>query len=458
MCLSIALHSEHSTQHPIRQAILAILSSLWGVPILLWPQDQINQQCCKVCYATEFSFSGCSAKVSIAVDLATPKEMNSVTVEFGQENTELSDAENVPIYLQVSWSNTISPANGSSSSPLFAFFSSSYNTAFGNVNKLNKGHSPARAEVTSSSSPTTALTTSATTTPTTATTAPTGQPTDDGAGAGVGSGSGASSSPPSSSSSPSPSPIQAAKSRSLAPGAIAGIVVGVVVAGLATAGALIWVFCVRPRRGSGDRNGSRPAAPYSSDSGDTRGMMDGTPGIGKEDLPIVVTESDASRHSAYNNGDMGIGIGMGIGGGERPASSLVQHHHSLQQDNETPYTPYSDHPPTPPTPHNAANEINYSGLGLGAGVGVGGGGGGGGGSGSGSSQTDPASSSTRSLETPPPPVNPRYAHLVEDGMTDEQIRQMEEEERHLDAAIQHAGHRAVGPSSSAPPPPPPQVL
>ena len=41
-----------------------------------------------------------------------------------------------------------------------------------------------------------------------------------------------------------------------------------------------------------------------------------------------------------------------------------------------------------------------------------------------------------------PPATSRYAHLVEEGMTDAEIRRLEEEERHLDEAIEDAGrHR-----------------
>ncbi|KAI0882863.1 uncharacterized protein GGS22DRAFT_41926 [Annulohypoxylon maeteangense] len=38
----------------------------------------------------------------------------------------------------------------------------------------------------------------------------------------------------------------------------------------------------------------------------------------------------------------------------------------------------------------------------------------------------------------PPAYQTRYAHLIEEGMTEDEIRRLEEEERHLDAAIQNA--------------------
>ncbi|KAJ2987941.1 hypothetical protein NUW58_g4236 [Xylaria curta] len=54
-------------------------------------------------------------------------------------------------------------------------------------------------------------------------------------------------------------------------------------------------------------------------------------------------------------------------------------------------------------------------------------------------QTD--SGWTRHSQTPEPAVASRYAHLVEEGMTEEEIRRLEEEERQLDAAIENAGRR-----------------
>ena len=47
--------------------------------------------------------------------------------------------------------------------------------------------------------------------------------------------------------------------------------------------------------------------------------------------------------------------------------------------------------------------------------------------------------------TPPAPITTRYAHLVEEGMTEEEIRRLEEEERQLDAAIEEAGNRHAPP-------------
>ena len=47
----------------------------------------------------------------------------------------------------------------------------------------------------------------------------------------------------------------------------------------------------------------------------------------------------------------------------------------------------------------------------------------------------------RGAPTPTSVIASRYAHLVEEGMTEEEIRRLEEEERQLDAAIENAGRR-----------------
>ncbi|KAI1214197.1 uncharacterized protein F4807DRAFT_117884 [Annulohypoxylon truncatum] len=60
------------------------------------------------------------------------------------------------------------------------------------------------------------------------------------------------------------------------------------------------------------------------------------------------------------------------------------------------------------------------------------------------STTDLASigqASTTRANTPPA-YQSRYAHLIEEGMTEEEIRRLEEEERHLDEAIEDAGRNS----------------
>ncbi|KAI1432608.1 hypothetical protein GGR50DRAFT_706394 [Xylaria sp. CBS 124048] len=55
-----------------------------------------------------------------------------------------------------------------------------------------------------------------------------------------------------------------------------------------------------------------------------------------------------------------------------------------------------------------------------------------------SSQMNPVGS----LGTSAPAIDVRYLHLVEDGMSEEEIRRLEEEERQLDAAIESAGRNS----------------
>lgn len=51
----------------------------------------------------------------------------------------------------------------------------------------------------------------------------------------------------------------------------------------------------------------------------------------------------------------------------------------------------------------------------------------------------------RARSTTPSGISGRYAHLVEDGMTDEEIRRLEEEERALDEAIEQSNTERVTP-------------
>lgn len=52
--------------------------------------------------------------------------------------------------------------------------------------------------------------------------------------------------------------------------------------------------------------------------------------------------------------------------------------------------------------------------------------------------TDNSTARARARSTTPSGISGRYAHLVEDGMTDDEIRRLEEEERALDEAIEQA--------------------
>ncbi|KAI1259803.1 hypothetical protein F5Y18DRAFT_287536 [Xylariaceae sp. FL1019] len=161
---------------------------------------------------------------------------------------------------------------------------------------------------------------------------------------------------------------------------IIGVAVGAGGAGLLIAGVLIYFFCFRRRRNNASRQGS---VSYGSDSG-AQVMMTG------KEVPAI---SESSPQSAY--------------GGEGRTSAA----------REAPYAPYADRPITPPEAPRPIPAASTPGA---------------------TSQTD--LSSTRGADTPTPAISARYAHLVEEGMTEHEIRQLEEEEQHLDAAIA-AGRR-----------------
>ncbi|KAI1417123.1 hypothetical protein F5Y13DRAFT_153707 [Hypoxylon sp. FL1857] len=177
-------------------------------------------------------------------------------------------------------------------------------------------------------------------------------------------------------------PLTAAASSNggngLSKGAIIGIAVGCAVGGVLIIALIVWFFFFR-KRNNRDRTGGTN---FATDSGIRTMMAD------KE--AAAVSESP---HSAYPDD----------GGRLRDPRG----------DNDS-YAPYSDRGVSPPPPPGAAFTTN--------------------------SQTDLASvghASTTRAGTPP--YQSRYAHLIEEGMTEEEIRRLEEEERHLDAAIEDAG-------------------
>lgn len=171
-------------------------------------------------------------------------------------------------------------------------------------------------------------------------------------------------------------------------GAVAGIAVGCSVAGLLIIAFIVWFFFFRKRS---NRDRTR-GADFANDSRTHAIMAD------KEATVI----SESSPHSAYPDD----------GGRLRDPRG----------DNDS-YAPYSDRGVSPPPPPGAAFTTN--------------------------SQTDLASlGHTSTTRAGTPPYQSRYAHLIEEGMTEEEIRRLEEEERHLDAAIEDAGRnsRAARPS------------
>lgn len=205
----------------------------------------------------------------------------------------------------------------------------------------------------------------------------------------------------SSSSSSSQSETAVAASSGLSTGAAAGIGAGVGVAALAVIGVLLWFFCVRRRRRRGDaaQHHHHPGASYTSDSGVGVMMPD------KEAAGI----SESSPQSAY--GDDGARFV------ERSSLAL----HSAPHDEASPYAPYTD---TAAAAATTTTRTAQSSIEL---------------------TRRQASSESAPINgmagTATPPVASRYAHLIEEGMTEDEIRRLEEEERHLDAAIEQAGSR-----------------
>ncbi|KAK3694664.1 hypothetical protein B0T22DRAFT_477398 [Podospora appendiculata] len=218
----------------------------------------------------------------------------------------------------------------------------------------------------------------------------------------------------------------------LSTGAKAGIAVGCAVAGLALLAVLAWFF-LRRRRQQHQHQHQRNAAagPYAVQRSRTDEL------IAEKEAGAGV---DASPHSPYSDDGNGNGNDNGvIGGGAPQAAAAVpmmaahhQHHSSVDQHQPqgTPtipqayeqqarsYTPYSDRhslggggaPPmgSPGTPHAASI-----------------------------AQSDDVARSPHTSAVVPS----QYAHLVEEGMTEDEIRRLEEEERQLDAAIEQAGRR-----------------
>lgn len=171
----------------------------------------------------------------------------------------------------------------------------------------------------------------------------------------------------------------------LSTGAIAGIAVGCSVAGLLIIAFLVWFFFFR-RRSSRERV---RGTDFAADSG-THAMMPD-----KE----VVGMSQSSPHSAFADD-----------GGRLHDP---QRRSAAPGDDAASFAPYSDRGRSA-SPAGAAFATTAH---------------------NNHSQTDVANTS----RPPSPLFQTRYAHLIEEGMTEDEIRRLEEEERHLDAAIEDAG-------------------
>jgi hypothetical protein len=172
----------------------------------------------------------------------------------------------------------------------------------------------------------------------------------------------------------------------LSQGAIIGIGVAAGIIGLLAIGLLVWFFCLRNRR----RHGTKDHGPYAAPDHQASEYM-----VNKETTGAHVTESPHSPYS--DDGSLAHQQGQG--------SSLAQ----VQQQQQT--NQYSDAPPiTAPVPRSAAQQASDR----------------------------PGSASGTRSGTPGGGHN--VSHLIEEGMTEADIRRLEEEERALDDAIERAGH------------------
>ncbi|EAQ90845.1 predicted protein [Chaetomium globosum CBS 148.51] len=208
----------------------------------------------------------------------------------------------------------------------------------------------------------------------------------------------------------------------LAVGAIIGIAVGCGVAGLLLILGLAWYLLRRHRK---------KKALHSASS------TYGTGARGEELMAEkeASADVDVTPHSPYSDegapGGGGSGAGpSGHGDGTNGAGAVAAGaiaappNLSHLQDPPRSFTPYSDRPSVGGTAATAAGTPSLRAPSL--------------------AQTDevrvsvpspiPGRATPRGLTTP-------YAHLVEEGMTEDEIRRLEDEERQLDAAIEQAGRR-----------------
>lgn len=224
--------------------------------------------------------------------------------------------------------------------------------------------------------------------------------------------------------SPSSTPtaqISSGETSGLPMGAIIGIAVGCGLVGLALIGGLVWLFLRRRK--------AKEAAELGGYGG---------PGRTRTDELIAEKEGNAgletSPHSPYSDdGITGAAAGgayrahengsvhRGAGSSAAAAAAVAHHpHQSPSQTQAVPrsYTPYSDrHSAGVGSPSTRAGSIVHP------------------------------DTSRGNVESPVPgratphALPAQYAHLVEEGMTEAEIRRLEEEERQLDAAIEQAGRR-----------------
>jgi len=244
------------------------------------------------------------------------------------------------------------------------------------------------------------------------------------------------------SSSLSPSTAPASSSGGLAAGAIAGIAVGAAVAVLLAASLLAW-YLIRRRRRQQQQQGDgvhHRASPYGRGRSRTADLM-----AEKEAATAGVSESPT--HSPYSDDNLGR---TGGGGGAAAAAAAVAttamlSAHDHDADRST--VPYTDVPsPSSPHQHQRTGSVRSGSL-----AGVGGGGRSSVSERGGISPVVAAAATTTNRSSVVRSGTPqgmmgggsggRYAHLMDDGMSPEEVARIEAEEAALDEAIERAGRQ-----------------
>ncbi|KAK7753732.1 hypothetical protein SLS62_004356 [Diatrype stigma] len=207
-----------------------------------------------------------------------------------------------------------------------------------------------------------------------------------------------------------------ASGRALAPGAIAGIVVGVVVGALAVAGVLVWFFCLRRRQ----RQRQRSSAGFARAHEGPYGAGSGAVMMTEKEAAAGIGAAESRDRSIHGGGAAAADAGSGSGSGSGAAYAAPYNHNDYAAPPGVAVT-------TTGADSQASLPLNPSNYYYG-------------GSRGGHSRDQSRSTAAATAS----PIESRYAHLVEEGMTEDEIRRLEEEERQLDAAIEEAGSGGGG--------------
>ncbi|KAK8880104.1 transporter C36.03c [Apiospora arundinis] len=222
---------------------------------------------------------------------------------------------------------------------------------------------------------------------------------------------------------------------SLNSGAIAGIVVGAVIGVLLIASALAYFLCFRRRASKRHIHGD---VGYASDSG-AAGMIareKDMPGVNHSPSSAYADDNGhlhnhGNESTNYSNQDE-RGVPTGVGAHQQSRDSLAQNDYLYNNSNGDQGVASNRHSAigmavsgAGSTEQNSADNRRERTRSVG-GVPAG----------RTSHQTSRPASEARSPS--------RYAHLIEEGMTEDEIRRLEDEERQLDAAIEDAGRHGGG--------------